>query len=150
MFLEYTLKPGWETIANPSNSLQIGYNPEIMQAMSDNSSVGITTTSQFEPIRQITYANIHLRAYDGGSRHNFIYKQLNSTAEAMKQDRMENYYEVEYNYDGKSCLVLYNQAFSASGTTWGMCAISSTQAVFIEGPQSQNQTEEIIRTIKIQ
>lgn len=146
--LTYTLKSGWETITDTSNSLQVGYNPTTMQAAGYKASISITTTSRFEPIRQITYANVRLGSYDGGSRHDFIYEQLNSIAESMKLDRMENYYEVEYNYDGKSCLVLYNQGFSAGGTTWGMCDISPTQAIFIESSQPQSQAEEIIQTIK--
>lgn len=140
--LTYYLPPGWKTVIDTSGRLEVGYNPNQFSATPGNQNIYLNNISY-----PVSAMSVTLKLYDGGSHHQFIYKQLGYTAEMAKEERMNNYYEVEYRYSGWSCLVLYGLGFSARGTTWGMCAVNSSQALFIEGG-SEEDTKQLISTTK--
>lgn len=135
--LKYNLPTGWKTIQDTTGTFEIGYDPQTFRASSGN--LDITFAFIDYPGSLV----IALRRYDGGSRHQFIYSQGISP-----QDKMENYYEKEYTINDWSCLVLYGQGFSASGTTWGMCALTNTKALFFGGTDERG-TEQMLQTIKL-
>ncbi len=134
--LTYNLPSGWQLVQDDSITFEVGYNPAIWRVSStNNSSITIGTTG--------THYSVSLLPYNGGSRHQFIYDTMHITNPS--ENRTSGYHEANYTYNGWSCLVLYNFAFSASGTTWGMCAVDNTHAFFFDSIQD----EQIIRTVKL-
>lgn len=148
--IAYNLPTGWQTAKNQNQDFEVGFNPQTMRINPIASSTQVWIEVQRpQPLQgYTTYAIISLRPYDGGSRHNFIYQQLGYTAQTALRERTSYYNEVSYTYNNWSCLILFGLGFSAQGTTWGMCPTNSTQALFIQGPSTQLETEEFIKTIK--
>lgn len=139
--LAYRLPPEWKTAASTGSSFEIGYDPAKYTAVPTER--GITFNYLSSP-GSFSFQNT---PYDGGSRHMFIYKQQ-GYREAPVDERMEGYHEQEYTVNGWKCLVLYRLSFSAAGTTWGMCPITSSQAIYFGGPESQAETEAILASLK--
>ena len=140
--LAYSLPSSWKVSQDSSGTLQIGYNPELLVFHPVNAGVNFTYVANPGSF------GISIRPYDGGSRHQFIYNQLNETN--PQADQTKDYHEKQYVYNGWSCLVFYGLTYSAGGTTWGMCAISSTQALFFGASGADEQsTEQAIQTIKL-
>jgi hypothetical protein len=139
--LKYVLPSGWKTIGDTVQTLELGYDSNSFVAIAHDKN--ITLGYKDHP----GSFGVSLFPYDGGSRHQFIYKQLGMTD--PKKDQMSGYHEKNYVYNGWSCLVLYGLAYSASGTTWGMCAVSATQALFISGPAGESGTEALIQTVRM-
>lgn len=147
--LFYQLPAGWQTAKNQNQDFEVGFNPQTMRIYPTVSSNQVWIEIQRpQPLQgYATYTIVTLVPYDGGSRHNFIYKQLGYTTQTALSERTSYYNEVSYTYNNWSCLILFGLGFSAQGTTWGMCPVNSTQALFIQGP-AQVETEEFIKTIK--
>ncbi len=134
----YHLPDGWKTASDSSGSFEVGYDPNSNVPSSNNWEVEM---GQKGPLTMHHY--ISLKPYDGGSRHNFIYKQLNVTD--PEQNKIPGYYESDFVYNGWSCLVLHGFGFSASGDIQGMCAIDSTRAFFFVSIPS----EDVVRTVRL-
>lgn len=144
--LTYDLPEGWKTSTDTSNSFEVGYDPNRYRVTPSN--LGLS----FSYVAHPDSFDFRLLPYGGGSRHSFIYQQLGYVPAPPASEKTKDYHEVEYSYNGWSCLVIYGLYFSASGTTWGMCPVSSSQALFFEGPSSgpgaEAPTEGFIKTIK--
>ncbi len=141
--LTYLLLQGWKTAQDNDQSFEVGYDPNLFNVKSGDKIIEFFS-------KQFTGSyGVSLESYDGGSRHQFIYKKLGYTNGVDEADKMEDYHEKEYNYQGWKCLVLYGLSFSASGNVWGMCPVNSSQAIFFGSPGGETETEQMIRTIKL-
>lgn len=141
--LNYYLLEGWKTSTDSTDTFEMGYDPQKFRATPGNLAIMLGNISNPGSI------TMRILPYDGGSRHQFIYNELGFASAPPASEKAEYYHEVEYSYNGWRCLVIYGLYFSAKGATWGMCPISSSQAIFIEGPESESETESIIKTIKL-
>lgn len=125
--LYYQLPSGWKTIRDETGAFEIGYDSE-----------KTTTSLTYGPGAISIFINgtvggaamaVYLKDYDGGSRHAFIFTQMGIPP--TKGDAPEKYKEVEYVYNGKSCLFLENLYYSQSPTIWGMCDVGNGKAILM-------------------
>jgi hypothetical protein len=135
----YHLPDGWKTVSDTSGTFEVGYDPSQNTTEQRDQEIVL---GKIGPTTGVIHI-VSLRPYDGGSRHNFIYKQMN--APDPMQDRMPGYYESEFRYNGWSCLVLHGFSYSASGDIHGMCAVDSTRAFMFFGIPS----EDVVRTVRL-
>lgn len=137
--VSYYLPNGWKTAADTTGTFEVGYNPSENSVEQRDKEIVLGKLGPTTGILHI----ISLLPYDGGSRHNFIYKQMNAVDPI--QDRMPGYYESEFVYNGWSCLVLHGFSYSASGDVHGMCAVDSSRAfMFFSIP-----SEDVVRTVRL-
>lgn len=141
--LYYSLSTNWRTVQDTTNSFEIGYDPSVFKPIQNAKS--ITLAYMAHPGSN----TIALVPYDGGSVHQAIYKQLGYDNQSVAIEKSKDYYENEYSYDGKRCLVLFGLNFSASGNIWGMCTVSPSSALFFSGLENPSMTEQFIQTFKL-
>ncbi|MFH0863746.1 MAG: hypothetical protein V1858_01470 [Candidatus Gottesmanbacteria bacterium] len=142
--LTYSLPSGWKTVQDKSNTFEIGYNPEtelVYEPSSIDLNIGLTKTGQYGGSSYY----LAIKPYDGGSRHNFIL----GLGGIQEQDKMTGYHEINYTYNGWSCLVLYGVGISQWPSTEGMCVIDSKRAFAFGMWKDEAATEQIIQTIKL-
>ncbi len=143
--LNYLLPTGWKTVQDKTGTFEIGYNPEtdliFGPSSINNLNVGLTKVGQYGG----SSYNLTIKPYDGGSRHNFIL----GPSGIQEQDKMADYHEKNYTYNGWSCLVLYGISISQWPSTQGMCAIDSKQAFAFGMWKDEAATKQIIQTIKL-
>lgn len=142
--LSYRVPAGWSTSQDVGANFQVGYNPATLTPMPQSSDKYL-----FFANKNHGSISAALKPYDGGSRHQFIYNQLNYSQSDVTTNTSKDYYEKEYNVDGKSCLIVYGLAYSASNNIWGMCAMSLTQAIFFSGLPTVSENEQFIQTFKL-
>lgn len=141
--LTYSLPVGWKTVQDETGTFEIGYDPNMHNVTPGNKVISFFYKNHYGSF------GFSAEPYDNGSRHQFIYQKLGYINGVAAGDKTPDYHEQEYSYQGWRCIVLYGLTFSASGTTWGMCPVSSTQAIFINGPGGEDITEQMIKTIKL-
>jgi hypothetical protein len=141
--LYYKLPNGWKTIQNEKGEFEMGYDSE-----------RTTTNLTYGPGAISIFINgtiggaamaAYLADYDGGSRHTFIFSQMG--VPPTKGDAPEKYKEVEYVYNGKSCLFLENLYYSQSPSIWGMCDVGKGKAILMTASIPDYATT--LQTIKI-
>lgn len=143
----YKLPDGWKTVQDETGSFEVGYDPN-----------ATTTSLTYSPdaISIFIKGNIggaamsvHLKNYDGGSRHQFIYKFTNDNQPPQKQDLGSDYNEKEYLYNNKSCLFLRGIYTSQFPNVWGMCDAGSGKAFLITSYVPEYETTlQTIRLLK--
>lgn len=145
--LNYNLPSGWKTVKDPTGNFEIGYDPNYATPTyppppeDKEISFGLVNTTCLSTC----YYIVSIGSYDGGSRHQTIYNQLGINDPASSQSK--DYHEDNFSYNGWNCLVMYGLSFSAYFDTWGICPISSSQAIYLDGePPNWGQ---IIQTIKL-
>jgi len=143
--LPYQIPTGWLTTQDSGSFFEIGYNPSEFKPISQTVDKAIMLGS----IKYPQSIDISLQTYTGGSEHQFIYSQLGYTDSNVSQAKTLDYSEKEYLVNGKQCLIIYGLTFSASGATWGMCAMSPTQAIFFAGLPTQAENEQFIQTFRL-
>lgn len=129
--LTYNLPSGWKTIQDPTETFEVGYDPANTKDSGDKSFAGILLL-KMRPTPADGYASsfsVSLKAYDGGARHQFIYKNVGQTP--VKSDYMPGYNEKEYTYNNHSCLFLNGISISMYAINWGMCDVGNNQAFLI-------------------
>ena len=91
----------------------------------------------------------YFSSYQGGSRHNELYKILGENPTSTGST-MPGYSEREYSYNGWSCLFLNGISISQYPVTWGYCPISSTQALVV-GFDTPNwsEIEKQLSTVRV-
>ena len=93
--------------------------------------------------------SVHLKNYDGGSRHQFIYKFTSNNQPPQKQDLGSDYNEKEYLYNNKSCLFLRGIYTSQFPNIWGMCDAGNGKAFLITSYVPDYETTlQTIRLLK--
>lgn len=141
--LYYKLPNGWKTMQNETGMFEVGYDSE-----------KTTTNLTYGPGAISIFINgtiggaamaVRLADYDGGSRHAFIFTQMG--VPPTKGDAPEKYKEVEYIYNGKSCLFLENLYYSQSPSIWGMCDVGKGKAILMTAGIPDYVTT--LQTIKI-
>jgi len=142
--LTYSLPTGWTTLQDKTGTLEIAYDSK-KATLFGNDSLGNLSINLGQKSGYGQYFSAFIKPYDGGSRHKFILGN-----EVLKdQDKMPDYHEKTYSYNGWNCLVLYGISLSQWPSTEGMCAISSTQAIGFNTWQDDTGTEQIIKTIRL-
>lgn len=152
--LTYSLPAGWKTVQDTTGTFEIGYDPNNSelydytqfgsnQGKSINDlSIRLMRASRSHPVQGYDFS-VAIHPYDGGSRHKFILGN-------EQWDKLPEYHEKEYTYNGWSCLVLYGIYISQGPVANGMCAINSKQAFSIgNGILDEKTVEQIIQTIKL-
>lgn len=148
--LAYNLPTGWKTAQDANNQIEIGYNPETNNPSTTYVAGAVSALGKWaeNPTRRLAGSyTAKLGTYDGGSRHKAI---LGPDLEKQGWEKFSEYHEKEYIYNTWSCLVLYGIYVSQSDITWGMCAVSSTQAIYFSSSMMDEQKiEQAIQTIKL-
>lgn len=153
--LTYALPQGWQIVKDSNNFFEVGLDPATTKKSDNVQTVGIELL-KIKPTPAEGYGSfmtISLQNYDGGSRHEFIYKHLGLTpakGDVTVTDLSPDYFEKEYNLDGKSCLFLNGISISQYPSVWGMCDAGSSQAFLItsSGRDGYLETVKTIRRIK--
>ena len=131
-----------------SGFFEVGYDPYTMK---DGGSVSQSVTIlRMRPDPLMGYYenfSVRLLPYSGESRHQFIYNSIQATP--TKQDYLPDYKEVEYLYNGKSCLFLEGIGVSQIPSTWGMCDVGNNQAFLITTWTSGQELETIMQTVRL-
>lgn len=140
--LTYSSQNGWVTSTDSSNTFQLSYDPTKLRTCYPEQG-GIFLCAEFG-----SYLHARVLPYDGGSRHQFIYSNINIMGGAPKRgDLMPDYHEQEYSLDGKSCLFLNGISFSQYPSVWGMCVIDSKLALLITPyDRSESAYEAILKS----
>lgn len=159
--LTYNLPSGWKTVQDANNQIEIGYNPETNDPSTTYVAGAVSALGKWaeNPTRRLAGSyTAKLGTYDGGSRHKAL---LGPEQEKQGWEKFSEYHEKEYTYkqslskpeglyNNWSCLVLYGIYVSQSDITWGMCAVSSTLAIYFSSSMMDEQEiEQIIKTIKL-
>lgn len=129
--LNYLLPSGWQTTTDSTNTFKVGFDPATQDAKNENGTLGITNKNLDNNQYYSPYGNsmnFSIKQYNGGSRHEFIYKMIGENPHET-DSLMDNYKEYNYTIDGKSCLILDGISISQYPTVWGMCAINSSQVL---------------------
>jgi|GEM_PF-3063157 len=143
--LKYSLPQGWETLKDKNNKYEISFDPSSMKASTELSSNGIVITRyQNSTIGYSFYFGVSLINYNGSSRHQFIYDGIGATP--TKDEYSSSYKEVEYTYNGRSCLFLDGIYVSQIPSTWGMCDAGGGKAFLIT---SWELDTKIVQTLKL-
>ena len=139
--LQYKLPTGWKTIKDTSGTLELGYDP----SKYDTSSI----TDKRIDLKYISNGffggTVRILDYDGGSRHKFL---LEASGAGSSFDKTDYYFEKEYYYNGKSCLLISGAYVSASLDTWMMCNASGGKAIFVN-TQGEKDTTSLMSTVKV-
>jgi len=140
--INYSVPTSWTTTTDSSNTFQLSYDAVKLKTCYPDQK-GISLCAQYG-----SYFSATILPYDGGSRHQFIYK--NGLGTPKKDELLSDYYEQEYNFDGKSCLFLNGINISQYPTVWGMCVVDNTRAVlFTSHDPVESAYEAILKTFKI-
>ncbi|HLD91940.1 MAG TPA: hypothetical protein VI795_00940 [Patescibacteria group bacterium] len=138
--ISYFVPTGW--ITDALDTFQISYDPSKLHKCY-NGEHGIVLCSAYN-----TYFSIDILPYDGGSRHLFIYN--NGLGTPKKSELFSDYYEKEYNMDGKSCLILNGISVSQFPVIWGVCAIDSSRALlFYSYDRDEDSYLSILKTFNL-
>lgn len=133
--LNYSLPPGWKTLADTSGRLEVGYDPSRYDATAKNNEVDLSgkwVGAQGTDLRRLGWnKSFYLTAYNGGSRHSELYKILGITTSTSDWKSPEYYSEKEYSYNGWNCLIINGVNISQSAVAWGYCPISGTEALVL-------------------
>ncbi len=131
--LTYVVPSGWTKIADPTGKFEGAYDPANSNLFEGGGEGLIFSRKSLNDngIGYRTYMTTKLLPYDGGSKHSFIYKNMNSGNTLQNQDKSDTYVEKEYSYNGKTCLFLSGISLSQFPNVWGMCDAGSGQAFLI-------------------
>lgn len=139
--LQYKLPGGWKIVRDKSEKFEFGYDPEVYGVLSQ-----VENRVDLKYLSNGFYGgSIRILDYDGGSRHKFLLKA--SGAEDYF-DRNDDYFEKDYIYNGRSCLLISGAYVSMSNDSWMMCDIGAGKAVFINA-QGGTNTTSIMATVRI-
>ena len=146
--LSYHLPDGWETVQDTSETLEIGYDPNISESSTSYITGGVAAVGKWEsnPTRKISgnYTAV-VGMYDGGSRHTNLLSGHLGLSEAELNSgiwKYPNYYfEREYLYNGWPCLVIFGFSSSQTPGVQGICPIGSTRAIFISSDSTFSDKE---------
>lgn len=142
--LTYYLPTGWRTVQDKTGSFEIGYDPSISKV---SEPIEENTVSIYRTDRILgSFITVRLLPYSGESRHQFLYAQIGE--KPVKEDLLPTYHELEYSYNGKSCLFLVGIAISQYPTTWGMCDAGNKKA-FLVTSYDDNVYEKFVQTIRL-
>lgn len=138
--LSHSLPSGWQTITDPTNTFQIGHDSQSVEQIEDSDSLMFKSTTGTKSLQSV----FQTTSYNGGSRHLYLQEQM---GEPLNEgDKLPDFQEVEYLIQGKKCLVYDGYAISMSPQVWGMCPISSQQALFFN--LARNDYLTYLKTIK--
>ena len=146
--LTYHIPTGWTIVSDPTNRFTAAYDPKNSQLL-ETGSEGLNLTKKQlnnDEIGYKSYMSLKLFPYDGGSRHQFIYKYLSINLAPQKQDLGSDYSEIEYLYNNKSCLFLRGIYTSQMPNVWGMCDVGGGNAFLITSYDLDYETT--IQTMK--
>lgn len=154
--LPYKLPTGWATVVSRDGRLEIGFDPKKNQLYGEEATrsgvsfIGIWSTVDGQ-IRNLGYRySFSIKPYDNGSRHNFLYRLLSFKPFGTNYDDLpENNFEREYRVQGWPCLVLFRIDISQWTPNWGVCPISSTEAISFSMDGDETLVEEILQTVRL-
>ncbi len=139
--LTYSVPAGWTTMQSGDKTFEVAYDPQIYKATATSDYVTLNLKEGY----QFLVYTVNIRAYDGGSRHQFLYKQSSSNGEGMITDRT---YEKNYTVNGKSGLCMYNVDLSMTNILC-MVVIDSNRAFYIAGGSDEESTEKLLQGLRI-
>lgn len=147
--LYYSVPNGWKTVQDATGSFSISYDPTKSKLDTNNSSGIVLLRQRPDPsLGFMSCETLNLYPYDGGSRHQFIYKYLGEIP--TKTSLFANYKEIEYVYNGKSCLLLNGISISQYNTVWGMCDTGNGKAfLFTSCDRDPVNDEKILQTVQV-
>lgn len=124
---KYQLPNGWQVVQSADAGFEMGFNSN--EYLSEVDSPGAVELFKKKPdgTRGTFMTIAKLSAYDGGSRHKFIF----GTQPVTKGDTPEKYVEKEFTYEGKNCLFLENVVISMGPTVYGMCDAGGGKAFWV-------------------
>jgi hypothetical protein len=142
--ISYGLPNGWATARSSDNAFEVGYDPTRFRVEIFANNPGVYLTYKDAPAGPYTHI-VFVGAYDGGSRHQAIYK---ATLSNVKPG-----YEEDYIVNGRPALVQYDIA-DAGGKIWskafGVMVIDNERAFYINsGLSEQGMIEETLATLKV-
>lgn len=137
--IPYNIPAGWQVIQTKNGTFEVGFDPLNYRATAYDDTIDIY------PNKTAGWSyNFHLRSYDGGSRHQFIYKAYGDTRIVTEKTTEQNYI-----VSGKSALVLFDVDASSTVQT-GMVVADNTRAfLFSSGGNDMELTEKIMGTLKL-
>lgn len=147
--LIYTLPTGWTKISDPTSRFEAAYDPTNTKLLEAGVEGLNLTKKQLNDngIGYKSFISIRLYPYDGGSRHQFIYKYMSNSQPPQKQDLGSDYTEKEYLFNNKSCLFLRGIYTSQMPTVWGMCDAGGGSAFLITSYDPDYETT--VQTIRL-
>lgn len=131
--IEYSLPSGWKKIIDTSGRLEVGYDASKYDAKSKEKLIELSGKWILEgnKSKRLGWNKFfQLAPYNGGSRHDELYKILGENP-TLTGSRTKNYSEREYTYNGWKCLVLNGISISDYPVAWGYYPISSTEALVL-------------------
>jgi hypothetical protein len=154
--LPYLLPSGWKTVVSRDGRLEVGFDPTKNQLLSEEatrSGVSFTGIWSTDPgqVRNLGYRySFTIKPYDGGSRHNFLYRELSFKPFGTNYDDTPNdNFEREYLVQGWPCLVMFGIDVSQWTQVWGVCPISSNEAISFNMDGDETVVEKVLRTVKL-
>lgn len=154
--LSYLLPSGWKTITSPNGRLELGFDPATTQFQTTDTNpsgislTGIWSTTPGQTRNLGSRYSFSIKSYDGGSRHNFLYRELSFKPYGTNYDDIpENNYEREYQVSGWPCLVLFRIEISQWPQTWGICPISKTEALSFSMDGEEELVEKVLQTVRL-
>ena len=150
--LIYSLPTDWLTVKDTTNMLEVGYDVNRYEAISQDKRIELLGKWAVQGSDQKRLGGnnyFYFSSYQGGSRHNELYKILGENPTSTGST-MPGYSEREYSYNGWSCLFLNGISISQYPVTWGYCPISSTQALVV-GFDTPNwsEIEKQLSTVRV-
>jgi hypothetical protein len=147
--LNYSVPSGWKTVQDSTGSFTVSYNPTTSKVDTNNTGGIFFLRQRPDPsLGNFGCETVNLYTYDGGSRHQFIYKYLGETP--TKESLFIDYKETEYLYNGKSCLVLNGISISQFNSVWGMCDTGNGKAfLFTSCDRDNTNYEKVMQTIQV-
>lgn len=150
--LSYSLPKGWVTITDKTGYIEIGYDPNIQEVITTKDlyiDIGGKWIAYSNPSRRLGYPfSLIIRDYTGGSRHQFLYKEM-GVEENSTIWKSPNFSEEEFQYNNWPCLIFYGTDVSQFPSNIGVCPINNNQVIFFAVGGDKEATKQSIQTIRL-